>query len=147
MLFKRSNLWRLTLLVIRHKNVVNHAESLLKILNFEPEDEWNSITVAAFERISSRKKAKTQFEPKAFLILLIVTRMIYLSENRNNSTVVKRFHAQNWLLFWLFINRVEILPISRWEECSRYVPARKSQTSSACVKWCIWWGIFRKISG
>ena len=143
-----SNLWRLTLLVIRHKNVVTHAESLLKIFNFESEDEWNSIPVAAFERISSRKKAKTQFEPKTFLILLIVTRMIYLSENWNNSTVVKCFHSQNWLLFCLFINRVEILrPISRWEECSRYVPARNSQTSSACVKWCIWWGIFRKIRG
>ena len=39
-----------TLLVIRRKNVVAHAESLSKILNFEPEDECNSIPVAASER-------------------------------------------------------------------------------------------------
>ena len=57
-----------TLLVIRHINVIAHAESLSKILNFELEDECNSIPVVAFERISSRKKAKTQFETKTFLV-------------------------------------------------------------------------------
>ena len=156
-----SNLWRPALFVIRHKNVVTHAESLLKILNFEPEDECNSILVAAFDRISSRKYAKTQFESKTFLTLLIFTRMIYLSENWNNSRCREAFpcskltsfcfvcliiyqtswnFAQNWLLFvsyvWLFIKRVEIL-----------LPITKNVAGMfRHVKRCIWSGVFRKMS-
>ena len=42
----------------------------MKILNFEPEDECNSALDAARERISSRKKAETQFKSKKFLIFL-----------------------------------------------------------------------------
>ena len=43
---------------------------LMKILNFEPEDGCNSALDAARVRISSRKKAETQFESKTFLIFL-----------------------------------------------------------------------------
>ena len=41
----------------------------MKILYFDPEDECNNALEAALERILSRKKAKTQFESKTFLIL------------------------------------------------------------------------------
>ena len=67
---KISNLWRPTLLVIRNKNVVIHAEFPVKILDFEPEDGCNGALEAACGRISSLKKLKTQFESKTFLILL-----------------------------------------------------------------------------
>ena len=73
-----SNLYRPTLLVIRHINVIAHAESLSKILNFELEDECNSIPVIAFERISSRKRRKPNLKQRHFLL---ANRMIYLSEN------------------------------------------------------------------
>ena len=132
-----SNLWRPALLVIRHKNVVTHAESLLKILNFEPEDECNSILVAAFDRISSRKYAKTQFESKTFLTLLIVTRVIYLSENWNNFRCREAFPCSK-LTSFCFVCLI-IYPTS-WnfaidnEECSRNVPARKEMYLIRCFQ-------------
>ena len=43
---------------------------LMKILNFEPEDECNSALDTARQRISSRKKVETQFESNTFLIFL-----------------------------------------------------------------------------
>ena len=119
-----SNLWRPALLVIRHKNVVTHAESLLKILNFEPEDECNSILVAAFDRISSRKYAKTQFESTTFLTLLIVTRMIYLSENWNNFRCREAFpcsKSTSFCFVCLIIYQTSWNFATDNEECSRNV--------------------------
>ena len=68
-LTKTSNSWRPTLLEIGHNDVA-HAKFLTKILNFKPEDKWKSALRADCERISFRKKAKTQFESKVFFILL-----------------------------------------------------------------------------
>ena len=66
----------------------------MKILNFEPEDGCDSALDAARVRISSRKKAETQFESKNSLFSSIGTRMIYLSKKflRNTASLdqVKR---------------------------------------------------------
>ena len=105
-----------------------------------PEDECNSILVAAFDRISSRKYAKTQFESKTFLTLLIVTRMIYLSENLNNFRCREAFPCSKLTSFCfvcLIIYQTSWNFATDKEECSRNVPARNNQTSSACVKRCI----------
>ena len=65
-----SNLWSPALYFNGHENVVAHEKFLMKILGFEKGDECNSALDAARERISSRKKAETQFQSKTFLIFL-----------------------------------------------------------------------------
>ena len=82
LLIKISNLRSPALYFNGHKNVAAHEHFLMKILNFEPEDGCNSAPDAARVRISSRKKAETQFSS-------IGTRMIYLSKKflRNTASL------------------------------------------------------------
>ena len=64
-----SNLWSPALYFNGHENVTHETFSM-KILGFEKGDDCNNALDAARERISSRKKAETQFQSKTFLIFL-----------------------------------------------------------------------------